>query len=73
MCVRERERGAVMCERESGAGGLAWEVETPLPSNSSHDHMILRVDLVVAHTRAGNLPLGLSHESKPLRCIESSS
>jgi hypothetical protein len=31
-------------ERESGAGGLTREVETPLPSNSPHDHMLLRVD-----------------------------
>jgi hypothetical protein len=27
-------------ERESGAGGLTREVETPLPSNSPHGHMI---------------------------------
>jgi hypothetical protein len=26
-------------------------VETPLPSNSPHDHMILRVDLVDSHGR----------------------
>jgi hypothetical protein len=31
---------------ESGPGGLTREVETPLPSNSPHGHMILRVDLV---------------------------
>jgi hypothetical protein len=35
--------------RESGPGGLTREVETPLPSNSPHDHMILRVDLVDSH------------------------
>jgi hypothetical protein len=34
--------------------GLTREVETPLPSNSPHDHMILRVDLVGAHTGGGN-------------------
>ena len=34
---------------ESGPGGLTREVETPLPSNSPHDHMILRVDLVGSH------------------------
>jgi hypothetical protein len=28
---------------ESGPGGLTREVDTPLPSNSPHDHMILRV------------------------------
>jgi hypothetical protein len=33
-------------ERESEDLGLTREVETPLPSNSPHDHMILRVDLV---------------------------
>jgi hypothetical protein len=31
--------------------GLTREVETPLPSNSTHDHMILRVDLVGSHAR----------------------
>jgi hypothetical protein len=29
-----------------GPGGLTREVETPLPSNSPRDHVILRVDLV---------------------------
>jgi hypothetical protein len=29
-------------------------VETPLPSNSPHDHMILRVDLVGAHAGGEN-------------------
>jgi hypothetical protein len=32
-------------------GGLTREVERPLPSNSPHDHMILRVDLVGSHAR----------------------
>ena len=45
---RGRERG-----RESGPGGLTREVERPLPSNSPHDHMILRVDWW-AHTGGGN-------------------
>jgi hypothetical protein len=36
---------------ESGPGGLTREVETPLPSNSPRDHMILRVDLVGSHAR----------------------
>jgi hypothetical protein len=37
--------------RESAPGGLTREVETPLPSNSPHDHMILRVDLEGSHGR----------------------
>jgi hypothetical protein len=36
---------------ESGPGGLTREVETPSPSNSPHDHIILRVDLVGSHGR----------------------
>jgi hypothetical protein len=36
-------------ERERGPGGLTREVETPLPSNSPHDPMILRGDLVGSH------------------------
>jgi hypothetical protein len=32
-------------------GGLTREVETPLPSNSPHDPMVLRVDLVGSHGR----------------------
>jgi hypothetical protein len=36
---------------ESAPGGLTREVETPLPSSSPHDHMILRVDLVGSHGR----------------------
>jgi hypothetical protein len=43
-CVRLRES-------ESGPGGLTREVETPLPLNSPHDHMILRVDLEDSHGR----------------------
>jgi hypothetical protein len=31
---------------ERGPGGLTRELETPLPSNSPHDRMILRGDLV---------------------------
>jgi hypothetical protein len=31
--------------------GLTREVDTPLPSNSPYDHMILRVDLVGSHGR----------------------
>jgi hypothetical protein len=42
---------ALQRERESGPGGLTREVETPLPSNSPHDHMILRGDLVGSHGR----------------------
>jgi hypothetical protein len=38
-CLRERE------------GSHTREVETPLPSNSPHDHMILRVGLVDSHGR----------------------
>jgi hypothetical protein len=38
-------------ERESGPGGLTRELETPSPSNSPHDQMILRVDLVDSHGR----------------------
>jgi hypothetical protein len=41
---------ALQRERESGPGGLTREVETPLPSNSPHDHMILRVGIWWAHT-----------------------
>jgi hypothetical protein len=45
---REREREG---ERES-TGGLTREVETPLPSNSPHDHMLLRERaLVGSHGR----------------------
>ena len=36
---------------ERGAGGLTPEVETPLPSTSPHDHMILRVELVGSRGR----------------------
>jgi hypothetical protein len=43
--VRRAER-----ERERRPG-LAQEVETPLPSNSPHDHMILRVEQVDSHRR----------------------
>jgi hypothetical protein len=50
-----RARGVVDAEmeqvRESGPGGLTREVETPLPANSPHDHLILRVDLVDSHGR----------------------
>jgi hypothetical protein len=46
---RERER-----EREGSCGGLTRELEAPLPSNSPHDHMILRVELWWAHTGGGN-------------------
>jgi hypothetical protein len=31
--------------------GSHGEVETPLPSNSPHDHMILRAELVDSHGR----------------------
>jgi serine/threonine protein kinase len=47
--------GCVAClppsPRERGPGGLTREVETPLPSNSPHDHMILREHLVDSHGR----------------------
>jgi hypothetical protein len=48
-----RRQGVVVRrERESGPGGLTREVvDRPLPSNSPHDHMILRVDLVDSHGR----------------------
>jgi hypothetical protein len=44
-------------------------VETPLPSTSPHDHMILRGDLEGSHGRwkrplAFNLPAGLSQQSR---------
>jgi hypothetical protein len=42
---------AAQPDERVGAGGLTREVETPLPSNSPHDHMILRVDLVGSHGR----------------------
>jgi hypothetical protein len=48
VCVRERERER---EREYLVAHVTREVETPLPSNSPHDHMILRVDLVGSHGR----------------------
>jgi hypothetical protein len=51
----QRERG------ESGAGGLSREVEVPLPSNSPHDHMILRVDLVGSHGRWKRTCLQTAH------------
>jgi hypothetical protein len=38
-------------ERETGPGRLTRQVERPLPSNSPHDHMILRGDLVDSHGR----------------------
>jgi hypothetical protein len=38
-------------ERERERPGLTREAETPLPSNSPRDHMILRVDLVGSHGR----------------------
>jgi hypothetical protein len=38
-------------EREERVGGLTREVETPSPSYSPHDHMILRVDRVDSHGR----------------------
>ena len=41
--VRESER--------KWTGGLTREVETPLPSNSPHDHMVLREWTWWAHTR----------------------
>jgi hypothetical protein len=37
--------------QESAPGGLTRDMETPLPSNSPHDHMILRVHLVDSHAR----------------------
>ena len=40
-------------ERGIPSGGLTREVDTALPSNSPHDHMILREDLE-AHTGGGN-------------------
>jgi hypothetical protein len=46
----QRGRGCTR-HRESGAGGLTREVDTPLPSNNPHDHMILRVELVGSHGR----------------------
>jgi hypothetical protein len=43
------EHCALATERVLSA--LYHEVETPLPSNIPHDHMILRVDLVGSHAR----------------------
>jgi hypothetical protein len=43
-------------DTERGPGGLTREVETPLPSNSPHGQMILRVELV-GLTREVETPL----------------
>ena len=43
-------------ERERSGWVNTWEVETPLPSNSPHDHMILRVELVTRGRGGGPLP-----------------
>jgi hypothetical protein len=48
-CRSDRADASMRRKRESGPGGLTRE--TPLPSNSPHDHMILRVDLVGSHGR----------------------
>jgi hypothetical protein len=48
-----------ICAIESGPGGLTREVETPLPSNSPHDHMILRG----AHTGDGHAQVGMMPDS----------
>jgi hypothetical protein len=48
-------------EGESGPGGLTREEETPLPSNSPHDHMILREDLVGSHGRRKRPCLQTAH------------
>jgi hypothetical protein len=47
-------RGSAGERRERRPGGLTREVERALPSNSPHDHMLLRVDLVGAHAGGGN-------------------
>jgi hypothetical protein len=47
-CVRPRST-----EKESGAGGLTREVDTPSPSNSPHTHMLFRVERWV-NTGGGN-------------------
>jgi hypothetical protein len=48
---------------ESGPLGLTREVERPLPSNSPHDHMILRVDLVGSHGRWKRPCLQTAHKT----------
>jgi hypothetical protein len=50
--------------RERGPGGLTREVETPLPSNSPHDHMILREELVGSHGRWRRPCLQTAHMTK---------
>jgi hypothetical protein len=51
-------------ESESGAGGLTREVETPLPSNSPHDHMMLGVELVGSRGRWKRPCLQTAHMAK---------
>jgi hypothetical protein len=51
-------------ERESGPGGLTRELETPSPSNSPHDQMILRVDLVGSHGSWRRPRLQTAHMTK---------
>jgi hypothetical protein len=46
---------------ERGPGGLTREVESPLPSNSPHGHMILREDLVGSHGRWNRPCLQTAH------------
>ena len=50
-----------VCERVDLVGSHTGEVETPLPSNSPHDHMILRGDLVTL------LPSNSPHDHMILR------
>jgi hypothetical protein len=45
------DHGRTELSRLQVSGGLTREVETPLPSNSPRDHMVLRVDLVGSHGR----------------------
>ena len=47
-CIPTHQR---LTKEKSGSGGLTREVDTPLPSNSPHDRMILRVGLGGSHGR----------------------
>jgi hypothetical protein len=58
-----RAGAAQVCARTIQQSGLTREVETPLlPSNSPHDHMVLRVDLV-GSPQAARTPLPASLDS----------
>jgi hypothetical protein len=56
--VRQHDCHKVM---RSQGPGLTRELETPLRSNSPHDHMILRVELVGSHGRGKRPCLQTAH------------